>query len=177
MGMVPEYFRLPQERLMRGLSSFAEAQRLTEELIEFSAACVLNPEEVARSPFGVADPDKAWDAIHYTLDPGRRAGKRYARTTGLGGRLILGATPAPDPLRKQPKWWIGYTMTSAVQALAEELRTVNFGALLATAQLGGVTDQLYSNYDDARLVYWYEQLARLYWRAADLDQAVLILES
>ena len=170
MSVVFKYLRLPEPDLDAVLASEAEADRLWDRLVEEYSWDL--PES---SELGIADADTLWDAIHYVLDPERRAGR-----TDSGSRAaqaVRGAEPFSEP---RGFGWIGYSRPLQVRAIAAGLADVDILSLAAPLadELGAADrrDAIYRSGEPRFIAHWFEPMRALYQEAASRSQAVLVFQ-
>ena len=171
MSVAFKYLRLPESVLDAVLASNDEAVRLLNRLIDD-----YEWEPPESSGLGIADADTLWDAIHYVLDPERRAGRRD--TGSVAAHAIRGAERVPSSFALDG---IGFTRPLRVHEIATALGQIDMLALATPLaddlQKADQRDAIYRAGEPQWIDFWFEPLRVLYRDASVRSQAVLVFAS
>lgn len=179
------YFtRLPEQRL-DGLRADVNAYRdLDSDLFVSGEAEYAEhgrfPDHGGTSDLGHGQLDKAWDTLHFLLDPARRAGRPDDPSTP-GGAAVAGWHPMPRFYLDEFDYLPRYNTAAEVVEIAGVLAATDIDALLTLYGPSLATTPLYFGIDgevDDRdrqyFGYWFGVMRSLYEEAARYGQAVFV---
>ena len=138
MGLRLYLDRLPEarlDRLRRSLDAWHELERDQERMWEAEdEALGYVPDRGGTALLGHASLDKAWDALHFLLDPARRRsrhGDRNDEVTTPGGAAVWGWHPMPSFYEEEFRYLPRYSTAVEVVEIATALQDLDLDAALA----------------------------------------------